>query len=70
MFFLSVIRLGFLLLREAKLFSARENFYRLVWGNFLSLSFDTAKVQQFFSISKYFCNYFLIFLKEFCYLGC
>ena len=31
MLFHSVIRLGFLLLREAKLFSARENFYRLVW---------------------------------------
>ena len=31
MLFLSVIRLGFLLLREKKFLSARENFYRLVW---------------------------------------
>ena len=30
-------------------------------SNFLSLSFDTAKVQQFFRMTKYFENYFLIF---------
>ena len=30
-------------------------------SKFLSLSFDTAKVQQFFRMSKYFRNHFLIF---------
>ena len=43
MLFLSVIRLGFLLLREAKLFSARGNFFRLVFsarGNFFRLVWE------------------------------
>ena len=46
-YFLIVIEWVFLQPREEKLFSARRNFYRLVWEKNSTLFFDTAKVRQF-----------------------
>jgi hypothetical protein len=65
MFILCVIEVVFLLPREGKLFSARRNFWRLVWEKISTLFFDTAKVQQFFRMSKYFAKYFLIISQIF-----
>ena len=64
-YFLSVIEWVFLQPREEKLFSARRNFCRLVWEKISTTFFDTAKVQQFFRMSKYFAKYFLIISQIF-----
>ncbi len=55
-YFLSVIEVVFLLPREGKLFSARRNFYRLVWEKISTPFFDTAKVRQLFCGVKLICK--------------
>ena len=62
-YFLIVIKVAILLPREGKLFSARKNFCRLVWEKFSTLFKSTAKIRQFFRMTKYFNTYFLIISK-------
>ena len=56
-YFLSVIEWVFLLPREVKLFSARRNFYRLVWEKISTLHFDTARLEQARGESRNFSCY-------------
>ena len=56
-YFLIVIEWVFLQPREEKLFSARRNFYRLVWEKISTLHFDTARLVQARGESIFFTCY-------------